>query len=109
LGYSVIENNRINIPSEESTYLSRIVALENEELKITNGTVYVNNKKINPPYKALFTYKMNYNDFEKFKNEYNLKLTDPLQSIGKFVNVYMNDNQLEQIKKYLTLKYLIHQ
>jgi len=93
-----LENNRFNKPSEESTHISRIVAMENEEIKIENGTIYINKKKIEPPYELLFTYKMKYDQYEQLKNEHNLILMNPLQSIGEFAYVYMNSVAANKIK-----------
>lgn len=94
-----LKKNHFNVPSEESTHVSRIVGLENEKVEIKNGIVFINDKKQVPSFGLLFVCKMKSEDYEKYKDEFDLELTNPMQSVGKYAYVYIDGNEAAELKQ----------
>lgn len=91
------EKNGMNIPSVESTHLSRIIGLENEEIQIEDGLVFINSKKVDPPFEVQFMYKMKSVDFENYRDKYQLKSIYELQPDVEYALLYLNSSEAEKI------------
>jgi len=98
-----LPNNQFNLPSQESVYISRIIATENETIELKKSIVYVNDEHIEHPFETNHTYKISSTDYVKHKKEFDLELVDELQSGGGSMWLFISHQKAEMMKKKMEL------
>lgn len=99
----VIEGNQHNVPSESSTYVSRVIGEGGDKIQIRDGVVFVNDELQQHPYEPVYLYQVSKEDYIKHGPKFDKLILDEMRSSRERVFVYLTKDNAKELSKVLTI------